>query len=154
MIILSIQSFILFLIPPLFPSGGGVTKKSRDWNKSGNCSILPETKAPPCLPFLCREGFSILDFLWVPNSRLKELPIREVRECGNKGKTVKQGRLNNSSAKKESPTSSSRNIHKYLMHISLSCSTEMKLPPRWKMVTTRWTQACKSQTGWNQKVGD
>ena len=96
MIILSIQSFILFLIPPLFPSGGGVTEKSRDWNKPGKCSILPETKAPPCLPFLvCRKGFSILDFLCVPNSRLKELPIREVRECRNKGKTVKQGRLNN-----------------------------------------------------------
>ena len=38
-------------------------------------------------------------------------------ECGNKGKTVKQDGMYNSSAKKERPTSSLRNIHKYLMHI-------------------------------------
>ena len=34
-----------------------------------------------------------------------------------KAKTVKQDGLKNSSAKKERPTSSSRNIHKYLVHI-------------------------------------
>lgn len=61
----------------------------------------------PSLLLLADKGFSLLGFLWVPKSRVKQLLIREVRGCRNKGKVVKKREFNN---KTEAPSSSSRDI--------------------------------------------
>ena len=37
---------------------------------------------------------------------------------------------------------------------SLSSSTGTKAPPRWRIVTSGWAQACGPQTSWNQKGDD
>ena len=43
------------------------------------------------LPFLFVEkGFCLLALPWVPKNRPKQLLIREVKECRNKGKSAKQ----------------------------------------------------------------
>ena len=66
------------------------------------------------------EGFSVLDLPWIPKSRLKQLLIREVREWETKENQLSKkisAILNNSLAIRQSPSSSSRNIHNNLMHI-------------------------------------
>ena len=88
MINLFIQNFIPFLVMSLFPSrlrrvkGKGGLKLSRAlWGPPGYKSPFIS------LHFLFVEkDFSLLGLPWVPNSRLKQLLIREVREC----KVVKQ----------------------------------------------------------------
>ena len=73
---------------------------------------------------------------WTPKSIFKQLLIREVRECRNKG-TDKQRKLfllsrNNSAAKKQGPGSCSRDIHN---NISLSSSAGTKAPIHVENVT-------------------
>ena len=52
----------------------------------------PGYKRPPVSPVSClvEKGFSLQGLPSVPKSRLKQLLIREVRECRNKGKAIKQ----------------------------------------------------------------
>ena len=81
----------LFLSHLCYPQDWTVSKKSRDWNRTGICgpSQVQKHLRVPC-SLLVEKGFSLLGLPWVPKSRLKQLLIREVREHRNKGRAVKQ----------------------------------------------------------------
>ena len=81
-----------FLVPPLFPSGLKWIKKNRNWNRARICGPSQEWKSFHIPLFLvCRKGFSLLDLPW-----FKQLLIRDVRDCKNKGKQSSK-KSNNSS---------------------------------------------------------
>ena len=86
MINLSIQNIIPFLVQHLSPQDWRESKKRSDWNRSGPCGAHPGYKIL-CVPvsFLWEKSFSLLDLPWVPKGRFKQLLIRRVKECRNKG---------------------------------------------------------------------
>ena len=93
MINLSIQNFIPFLVLFLFPSGLRIIKaKLWGWGGVWNQAGPSWAQKPLCIPWFLfvERGFHLLGFPWVPKSKLKQLLIREVRECRNKGKAVTQ----------------------------------------------------------------
>ena len=62
------------------------------WNHAETCGTLLGTKVfpGPLLP-MCREGaFSLRDVSWLQKGRVKELKIRGLGECRDKGKVVKK----------------------------------------------------------------
>ena len=71
-----------------------VSKSRVDWNWAEPRKAL-QIQKPSCAPHLWEKGFSLLDHPWVSKGRSKQLLIREVSECGNKEKAVKQEYSNN-----------------------------------------------------------
>ena len=70
----SIEDFILFLVPQLFPSGLKSIKERGGLKPTGPCGAFPGTKVVMCPPFLtCKKKKKTLDsgFSWVPKSSLK-----------------------------------------------------------------------------------
>ena len=65
-------------------------KQQQDWNWAGPYWVLLGKK-PFLAPYFlfAQKGFSLPYLPWVAKSRLKQLLIREVKECRNKGKAVK-----------------------------------------------------------------
>lgn len=105
--------------------------KSRGWHQAGPCGILPDTKAILCPPFLVRKRFSLLGLPWAPKSRLRQLLIRELREnADTKENQLCKKSNDNSSAIKQNPSYSSRNIQNDLRHIfELFCRNQDTPPP-------------------------
>ena len=82
---LSIQNFIPSLVP--LRDWGVSKKRGQCWNQAGHCRPLQDTHTASVTPvsyLLKRALVSFLGLPWVPKSRLKQLLIREVRECRKK----------------------------------------------------------------------
>ena len=127
---------------------------------TGLRGTLLGTKAPLCPHFLFVEKVScFLGLSWIPNSRLKQLLIREVREHRNKGIANQEKKSNNivknSSVIKQSPSSSSGHTHNNLMWIfELFCRTKDPHTQVEDCDYPFFPQAWSPQTGWNQETDD
>ena len=97
----------------------------------------PRHKSPFMSPISCLEknGFGLLGLPWVPKSKHKQLLIREVRGCKNKGKAIKQS-----------------DTDLWVVLQELRHPPTPIHPPTWRMVTTGWTEAHEPRIGCNQKV--
>ena len=106
----SIKNFIFFLVPLPTP----IPLRIEEYQRNGGTETKQDPGGPPWYKsptmsphfLFVEKGFSLLDPPQVPKSRLKQLLIREVRKCRNKGKQSR----NNNSVIKQSP-SSPQGIH-------------------------------------------
>ena len=110
------------------------------------------TKAFLCPHFLITgsrlhsASMTFPEFQW---GRFKQLLIREWRGCGDKGEKVKKKKCSLGAG-------SWFPLKRYIEYItvSLSCFADTETPTRWEKLTVCCPQAGRSQTCWNQKVGD
>lgn len=120
MINLSIQHFIPFLIPPLFPSKLRSIKEKEGLKPGRTLWGPPRYKSPSVSPIPCFQK-KIFSLLCLPRVSRTSYWLGEWRNAETKEKKSR----NNSSVIKLSPSSCSR-IHITNWHRSLSCSAGTK----------------------------
>ena len=99
--------------------------------------------------YFCRKRPWSPNFFWVPKSRLEQSLIRDMRGYRNKGKG--QETLVQPWNRVLLPP---QGIYTTIWHIYLTCSAGTKtLPPRGRIVTVCWGQACRQTAGWLEPGG-
>ena len=93
-----------------------------------------------------RPSFSLHDLPWIPTGRFKQLLIREGRGHRAPGRNSQEKQACGRGAGPWVPTRDT--------HASLSRSADAETPSKWGTLRAQCPQACRAQTGWDQRVDD